>query len=241
MLGTIINVITAPGETFETIVKDFNWKQALIPLLLLITLSVVSGIVLKEQIAKTFYENNQKGIMQNTQMTDEQKESALSQTYNGLYDEFDEPRTMANLTITAFATISLVLKILFWSLFSMLVGNLFLGGGGTFNRVFTIASFAYLPTAIDYIIKTPIMYWTDNMMIFTGLGVLGVGEQGEFFNSFLARIDLFAFWRVYLMALGFSILYNKPSNSALITLAGLWIFGIIVSSGMNPLLAYLFG
>jgi hypothetical protein len=32
MLGTMINVITAPGETFETIVKDFNWKQALLPI-----------------------------------------------------------------------------------------------------------------------------------------------------------------------------------------------------------------
>ena len=79
------------------------------------------------------------------------------------------------------------------------------------------------------------------MMIYTGLGVLGVGEQGEFFNSFLAQIDLFAFWRVYLMALGFSYLYNKPTNSVLITLSGLWIFGIIVLSGINPLLAYLFG
>ena len=237
----MINMITAPGETMETIVKEFNWKQALVPIALIMCLALVSGIVLKEQIANTTLKNNKESIMQNTRMTEEQKESALSQTKNMLYDEFGEPRTMANITITALANISLVLKILFWSLFSMLVGNLFLGGGGTFGRVFTIASFAYLPTAIDYIIKTPIMYWTDNMMIFTGLGVLGVGEQGEFFNSFLARIDLFAFWRVYLMALGFSYLYNKPTNSVLITLSGLWIFGIVVLSGIYPLLAYLFG
>ena len=26
MFGTMINMITAPGETMETIVKEFNWK-----------------------------------------------------------------------------------------------------------------------------------------------------------------------------------------------------------------------
>ena len=45
MLGTMINVITAPGETFETIVKEFNWKQALLPIGLLMGLAVVSGFV----------------------------------------------------------------------------------------------------------------------------------------------------------------------------------------------------
>ena len=32
MIATIINTFTAPGETFESIVKDFNWKQAMLPL-----------------------------------------------------------------------------------------------------------------------------------------------------------------------------------------------------------------
>ena len=91
----------------------------------------------------------------------------------------------------------------------MLIGNLFLGGGATFGRVFLVASFAYLPSVLEYIIKTPIQYITENLMIFTGLGVLGIGEEGEFLNSFLAGIDLFAFWRVYLMSVGFSYLYNK--------------------------------
>ena len=79
------------------------------------------------------------------------------------------------------------------------------------------------------------------MKIFTGLGVLGVGEEGEFLNSFLAGIDLFAFWRVYLMAIGFSYLYNKPSNSTLSVLVGLWIFGLIVFSGMGSFFAGMSG
>ena len=52
------------------------------------------------------------------------------------------------------------------------------------------AYFAYLPSVLEYIIKTPIQYITENLMIFTGLGVLGIGEEGEFLNSLLAGIDL---------------------------------------------------
>ncbi|GIS57241.1 MAG: hypothetical protein CM1200mP1_11790 [Candidatus Neomarinimicrobiota bacterium] len=35
MIATIINTLTAPGETFDTIVKDYNWKNAMMPLSLL--------------------------------------------------------------------------------------------------------------------------------------------------------------------------------------------------------------
>jgi len=43
MFGTMINAITAPGETFEIIVKEFNLKQALMPIALLMGLAVISG------------------------------------------------------------------------------------------------------------------------------------------------------------------------------------------------------
>ena len=39
MIATIINTFTAPGETFESIVKDFNWRQALLPIGLLMGLA----------------------------------------------------------------------------------------------------------------------------------------------------------------------------------------------------------
>ena len=44
MIATIINTFTAPGETFESIVKDFNWKQAMLPLSLIMGLAIISGI-----------------------------------------------------------------------------------------------------------------------------------------------------------------------------------------------------
>ena len=82
MLGTMINVITAPGETFETIVKDFNWKQALLPIGLLMGLAVVSGFVLQELIADLQWEQIQKSIEGNAQIPEERKEEILSSQYD---------------------------------------------------------------------------------------------------------------------------------------------------------------
>ena len=45
MIATIINTFTAPSETFDNIVKDYNWKQAMMPLALIMGLAIISGFV----------------------------------------------------------------------------------------------------------------------------------------------------------------------------------------------------
>jgi|TARA_B100001750_G_scaffold102467_1_gene80973 hypothetical protein len=237
MLGTMINAITAPGETFETIVKDFNWKQALFPIGLLMSLAVVSGFVLQELIADLQWEQIQKSIEGNAQIPEETKEEILSSQYDQVYSKTGGRAIFTYLSMA----ISWPIRIVFFTLFAMLVGNLFLGGGGTYGKMFTLTAFAYMPSVVEYIIKTPIQYISDNIMIYTGLGVLGVGEQGEFLNSFLAGIDVFAFWRVYLVAVGMSILYNKSTKSTLSAVTALWIFGIVVFAGMGAAAAGIFG
>tara|TARA_B100000315_G_scaffold174869_2_gene163365 strand:+ start:179 stop:892 length:714 start_codon:yes stop_codon:yes gene_type:complete len=237
MLGTMINVITAPGETFETIVKDFNWKQALLPIGLLMGLAVVSGFVLQELIADLQWEQIQKSIEGNAQIPEERKEEILSSQYDQVYSKTGGRAIFTYLSMA----ISWPIRIVFFTLFAMLVGNLFLGAGGTYGRMFTITAFAYMPSVVEYIIKTPIQYISDNIMIYTGLGVLGVGEQGEFLNSFLVGIDIFAFWRVFLIAVGMGILYNKSTKTALTTMTGLWILGLVIFSGIGAAAKGIFG
>ncbi|GIS57242.1 MAG: hypothetical protein CM1200mP1_11800 [Candidatus Neomarinimicrobiota bacterium] len=84
------------------------------------------------------------------------------------------------------------IRIVFWSLFTMLVGIYFWEEGWFWASIFScIICLFTICFRTDN--KTPIQYITENLMIFTGLGVLGIGEQGEFLNTFLAGIDLFAF------------------------------------------------
>ncbi|MBT3737886.1 MAG: hypothetical protein HOG33_02200 [Candidatus Marinimicrobia bacterium] len=234
MFGTIINVITAPSETMGSIVNDFNWKQALYPIALLMTLAIISGIILSDQIADIQWEQIEKSISNNSNIPEEQKEEILSNQYDRIYGESNSWAGMATYFSMA---ISWPIRIAFWTLFAMITANLFLGGGGSYGKVFTITSFAYLPSVVEYIIKTPVQYISDNIMIYTGLGVLGVGEQGEFLNSFLNGIDLFAFWRVFIMAIGLSMLYNKTTKTSITVMTSLWLFGLIFFSGIGVFFA----
>ena len=234
MFGTIINVITAPSETMGSIVNDFNWKQALYPIALLMTLAIISGIILSDQIADIQWDQIEKSISNNSNIPEEQKEEILSNQYDRIYGESNSWAGMATYFSMA---ISWPIRIAFWTLFAMITANLFLGGGGSYGKVFTITSFAYLPSVVEYIIKTPVQYISDNIMIYTGLGVLGVGEQGEFLNSFLNGIDLFAFWRVFIMAIGLSMLYNKTTKTSITVMTSLWLFGLIFFSGIGVFFA----
>ena len=234
MFGTMINVLTAPSETMESIVNEFNWKQALFPIALIMGLAIISGIILSDQIADLQWEQMEKSISNNSNIPEEQKGEILSNQYDRIYGESN---SWAGMFTYISMAISWPIRIAFWTLFAMVSANLFLGGGGSYGKVFTISSFAYLPSVMEYIIKTPIQYISDNIMIYTGLGVLGIGEQGEFFNSFLNGVDLFAFWRVFIMAIGISLLYNKTTKTSMTVMTSLWLFGLIFFSGIGAFFA----
>ena len=234
MFGTMINVLTAPSETMESIVNEFNWKQALFPIALIMGLAIISGIILSDQIADLQWEQMEKSISNNSNIPEEQKGEILSNQYDRIYGESN---SWAGMFTYISMAISWPIRIAFWTLFAMVSANLFLGGGGTYGKVFTISAFAYLPSVVEYIIKTPIQYISDNIMIYTGLAVIGIGEQGEFLNSFLNGIDLFAFWRVFIMAIGISLLYNKTTKTSMTVMTSLWLFGLIFFSGLGAFFA----
>lgn len=237
MVANIINVLTTPGETFEIIVNDYNWKKALLPVGLLMVLAILSGMMLQDQIADIQWEQVQKSIESSSRISDDQKDEILSAQYDRIYDSTGGKKLISYLSMA----ISWPFRIALFALLSLFVGNLALGGGGKYGQVFTLTAFAYSASVVELIIKTPVQYFSDNLMIYTGLGVLGIGEQGEFLNSFLAGVDLFAFWRVFLIAVGMGILYNKSTNTALTAITILWLAGLAILSGIGALAMGIFG
>ena len=237
MLSSLINALTAPSETFQKITNDYNWKQAMIPMLLIMFLAIVSSMILSEQIADLQRDQIQQSINNNPNISEEQKQEILGSQYDRVYSNSGATAIF----IYVSSAISWPMRMAFWSLFSMLFANLFLGSKSQFGKVFTVVSFSYLPSVIEYLVKTPIQYISDNMMIFTGLGALGIGEQGDFINNFLSGIDIFAMWRVYLTAVGFTFLYNSKQNDTLRVLGVLWIASLLIFSAIGAFFAGLAG
>lgn len=237
MLSSLVNTLTAPKETFEIISKSYGFKEAVAPLSIIMFLAIVSSMILSDQIADLQWDQIQQSLNNNLNVSEEQKQEILGSQYDRIYSGSGSTAIF----IYASSAISWPVRVLFWSLFSMLFSNLFLGSKNKLGKVFIVASFSYLPSVVEYLVKTPIQYSTDNMMIFTGLGAFGIGEQGSFINNFLSGVDIFAIWRVYLTAVGFTFLYNSKINDTLRALAILWISSLVIFSAIGAFFAGLGG
>ena len=233
MLSSIINTLTAPKETFQKISENYSLKESLVPLSLIMALAVISSMILSEQIADLQWDQIQQSLNNNPSISEEQKQEILGSQYDRIYSNSGSTA----LFIYISSAISWPVRILFWSLFSLLICNLMLGVKNQLGKVFTVATFSYLPSVVEYLVKTPIQYSSDNMMIFTGLGALGIGDQGSFMNNFLSGLDIFAIWRVYLTAVGFTFLYNSKINDTIKALGILWISSLIIFSATGAFFA----
>ena len=237
MFSSLVNTLTAPKETFEIISKSYGLKEALAPLSILMFLAIVSSMILFDQIADLQWDQIQQSLNNNSNVSEEQKQEILGSQYDRIYSGSGSTAIFIYLS----SAISWPVRVLFWSLFSMLFSNLFLGSKNKLGKVFIVASFSYLPSVVEYLVKTPIQYSTENMMIFTGLGAFSIGEQGSFINNFLSGVDIFAIWRVYLTAVGFTFLYNSKINDTLRALAILWISSLVIFSAIGAFFAGLGG
>ena len=237
MFSSLVNTLTAPKETFEIISKSYGFKEAVAPLSIVMFLAIVSSMILSDQIADLQWDQIQQSLNNNPNESEEQKQEILRSQYDRIYSG----SSSTAIFIYVSSAISWPVRVLFWSLFSMLFSNLFLGSKNKLGKVFTVASFSYLPSVVEYLVKTPIQYSTDNMMIFTGLGAFSIGEQGSFINNFLSGVDIFAIWRVYLTAVGFTFLYNSKINDSLRALSILWISSLIIFSAIGAFFAGLGG
>ena len=233
MLSSIINTLTAPKETFQKISENYSLKESLVPLSLIMALAVISSMILSKQIADLQWDQIQQSLNNNPSISEEQKQEILGSQYDRIY--LNSGSTALFIYISS--AISWPVRILFWSLFSLLICNLMLGVKNQLGKVFTVATFSYLPSVVEYLVKTPIQYSSDNMMIFTGLGALGIGDQGSFMNNFLSGLDIFAIWRVYLTAVGFTFLYNSKINDTIKALGILWISSLIIFSAIGAFFA----
>ena len=85
MLSSLINTLTAPSETFQKITNDYSWKEAMVPMFLIMFLAVVSSMILSEQIADLQWEQIEQSINNNANISEEQKQEILGSQYDRIY------------------------------------------------------------------------------------------------------------------------------------------------------------
>jgi len=228
MLLNIINVLTAPASTFETLIDRDSLKDALMPIVVLFIMAMFTGWLLQDLIADMRWTEIEQRIENDSSLDADQKSETLEKFYDRIYNQ-------GSSSIVDYIMMGIwwPIRIAIMALFALLIGNVFFGGGATYGKIFIITAFAYSASVIEYLIKTPVQYFSNKMEIYTGLGILGLGEKGSFLNNYLAGMDIFSVWRIVLISMGMGLLYKKTSKSFLIALGVFWLLVLAVFSALG--------
>ena len=232
ILSNIINTYLAPSKVFEA-VKDFDFKKALVPLLILAVVGVIQFWAIQDLANEYGYEKAVSYIENLDRLTDEQKVEQI--------EKIDERMSGPQIGGYISSVLGIPIRVLLMALVALLIGNTFMGGSAKYGQLLNITAWSYMVNILEALIKTPLMLQKWSLNVYTGLGVLGIGKEGSFINSLFTGFDLFALWRIVLIAIGMGIIYNKKTRPYLIALLIFWILLIAVSAGLQSFLGGLTG
>ena len=218
-MNNLINVFLEPRDTFTSLQEQNNWKNAFLPIVIAAIIGFVSMVVLSELLTEVQIEQTEKYIMGSSQIPDDQKEEILSESLENI---MHPTSTMVFIGYVS-SSLSTPVRIFMMSLIILLIGNFFFGGKSSYGTILVMTSYTYMIAVIESLIKIPLMVSQWRVDIHTGLGLLGLGEKGSFLYNFLVGMDLFAFWRVIVLAVGMSVLYRREVKPFMIALVIYWI------------------
>lgn len=232
ILSNIINIYTAPSKVFNA-VKDFEWKKAIIPLIILAVIGVLSFWAIQDLANDYGYEKSVNYIQNLDRLTEDQKAEQI----NKIEERMDGPQIAGWI----FSSLGGPITIFFMALIALLVGNTIMGGSAKYGQLVNITAWAYMINILESIVKIPLMLNKWSLEVYTGLGVLGIGEKGSFFNTLLASIDIFAIWRIILIAIGMGIIYNKKTKPYLIAMLLTWLVLQLIGAGFSSIIGDMAG
>ena len=219
-MNNLINVFLEPRDTFTSLQEQNNWKNAFLPIVIAAVVGFSSMAILGELLTEVQIEQTEKYIMGSSQIPDDQKEEILSESLENI---MHPTSTMVFIGYVS-SSLSTPVRIFMMSLIILLIGNFFFGGKSSYGTILVMTSYTYMIAVIESLIKIPLMVSQWRVDIHTGLGLLGLGEKGSFLYNFLVGMDLFAFWRVIVLAVGMSVLYRREVKPFMIALVIYWIF-----------------
>lgn len=229
MFTHLINTLTSPRITFQEITARKRWQDGLTPLIILALVGILSYGLLQELFTDVQMERATSRILESERIPEEQKAQAL--------ERYEKRILIPSSTLRALTWISSALstpiRVLFMALVVMLIGNFIFGGQARYSSIFPLCAHAYLVTVLEQAVKIPLMLSNWSVDVYTGLGLLGLGERGSFLHHFLAQVDLFAFWRIFLLSIAMAVQYQKRTRPFLLALLVFWALQMILTAAVN--------
>jgi hypothetical protein len=205
--GRVIGVLFSPGKTFEDIVRKPSW---MLPILLTTILSIVVSVAINQRINwREFMSQQIEKSPRAAQMSPEQKQQQIE---GGL--------KFAPISTYVFGTVgpvllALIIGLVMWGAYSLL------GGANTnFGTAFSITSHAFLTGLVSSPLFILILYLKpygtadlDNPLA-ANIAAFLPEDSAKWLVALCKSFDLFTFWTLILLAIGFAAVNPKKLKGA---------------------------
>lgn len=219
LIARFIGVITAPKETFQSIVAAPRWLG-----MLALTTVIVAFFA---ALPMTTDAGRQAAI-------DQQVESMQSfgfEVNDEMYAQMEKgsqmmPYTTAGSVLFITPIFSVIIAGILFAIF-----NAALGGEASFKQVFTVLVHAGAVSALSTVFSGIVNYFKGGVGSASNLGaLLPMLPEDSFVSNFLGTIDVFLVWYVVVLAMGLAVLYRRRTQPIAISLLAVYaVIGIVIA------------
>jgi len=226
--GRIIGVFFSPKATFESIARRPTW---LVPVLLLclVSLGVVAGFSQRNGWPGYFKHQMESNSRMQQMPPDQQQRVFEAQLKWG-------PRVAYIQVVIVPFVMAVALAGIFLGMF-----NLVSGAQLNFKTSLGIVSHAYLPGVISGLLGVLIVFLKDpstvdlQNIVASNVGAFLSSEAPRWQVALLGALDVFSFWTMILLAMGFRAAVPKKLSfaTAFFSVFGLWFFYVLAKTGIT--------
>lgn len=190
----IVDVFVSPTRAFA----DFSRKpRVLIPLILLILLTVVTGYFTNEYSSKMVMEMMKNATKLPPEAMDAMQKSMATQSI---------ARTVMNMVGGA---LMVTIMGLVAALVSWFLGSFVFGGQSKFLGVWGVTLLGSLIPLSGGLLRVPLMIAKDSIYVSFGLAALFPDKDfTSFMYSFLYQLDIFAIWSIIVTGIGYAAIFR---------------------------------
>jgi len=225
LVSRIGNLFSSPARTFGSLITKPDWVT---PMIVTAIIALTFSIALKDVIMDFQSKAVRASIMKNDKIAESQKTETAEQAVSMMKKFWLVGAVFGTL---AGVGLYFIIGLAYW-----VVANKMLGGKPHYFQVLSIYGYAMLIESFGLLIKMPIMAATGTMRVDTGLTLLVPdAEITSIVYIILSKFDVFSLWALVLVMLGLAQLYQKPVSKSALTVAVIWLAGLLLSIGMSTL------
>lgn len=221
LVARFIGIVTAPRETFESVVSHPKW----LGMLLVTTAIIMAGAVLPmtTEAGRQATLDMQVRQMESFGMTITDEIYAQMQKSSGM-----APYTTAGGVLVMSPIVSLIIAGILFAVF-----NAAMGGTASFKQLYAVVVHGGVISAVGQLFTGPLNYFRGTMASATNLSVLlPMLDEGSFLARLAGMIDLFVIWWLIVLAIGLAVLYRRKTQPVAITLFAVYAAIALVSAAV---------